>query len=111
MLVDEAQQVYRHFENDPPYIRMVKRDTAPWCSDQMIKTYLEQLLILICRRDDNVGFSQRAVSPTRINQGPLLAQRVHLLFQGGIEAQNHSPREIPSTYAASCSIPSDQTGT
>lgn len=75
LLVDEAQQVYRHFENDPPYIRMVKRDTAPWCSDQMIKTYLEQLLILICRRDDNVGFSQRAVSPTRINQGPLLAQR------------------------------------
>jgi len=76
LLVDEAQQVYKHFENDPPYIRMVKRDTAPWYSDQMIKTYLEQLFILICRRDDNIGFSQRTVSPKRTNQGPLLAQRV-----------------------------------
>lgn len=75
LLVDEAQQVYRHFENDPPYIRMVKRDMAPWYSDQMIKTYLEQLFILICRRDDNIGFSQREVSPMRTNQGPLLAQR------------------------------------
>ncbi len=75
LLVDEAQQVYQHFENDPPYIRMVKRDTAPWYSDQMIKTYLEQLFILICRRDDNIGFPQRAVSPKRTNQGPLLAQR------------------------------------
>ena len=74
-LVDEAQQVYKHFENDPPYIRMVKRDSAPWASDQMVKSYLEQFFILICRRDDTVGFSQRAISANRPNQGPVLAQR------------------------------------
>ena len=74
-LVDEAQQVYAHFENDPPYIRMVKLDSAPWACDQMIKSYLEQLFILICRRDDNIGFSQRAISANRPNQGPVLAQR------------------------------------
>jgi len=73
--VDEAQQVYKHFENDPPYIRMVKRDSAPWASDQMVKSYLEQFFILICRRDDTVGFSQRAISANRPNQGPVLAQR------------------------------------
>ena len=75
LLVDEAQQVYKHFENDPPYIRMVKRDAAPWASDQMVKNYLELLFILICRRDDNIGFSQRAISASRPNQGPVLAQR------------------------------------
>lgn len=74
-LVDEAQQVYVHFENDPPYIRMVKRDSAPWACDQMIKNYLEQLFILICRRGDNIGFSQRAIPANRPNQGPILAQR------------------------------------
>lgn len=75
LLVDEAQQVFTHFENDPPYIRMAKLDSAPWACDQMIKNYLEQLFILICRRDDNVGFSQRAISANRPNQGPVLAQR------------------------------------
>ncbi|MBE6947267.1 MAG: helix-turn-helix domain-containing protein [Ruminococcaceae bacterium] len=74
-LVDEAQQVYMHFENDPPYIRMVKLDSAPWACDQMIKNYLEQLLIMICRRDDNIGFSQRAIAGDHLNQGPVLAQR------------------------------------
>ena len=29
LLVREAQQVYAHFENDPPHIRMVKLDNAP----------------------------------------------------------------------------------
>ena len=88
LLVDEAQQVYKHFENDPPYIRMVNRDHAPWSSDQMINSYLEQLFILICRRDDNIRFSQRAVSANRTNQGPLLAQRakdyLHEHFQDHI---------------------------
>jgi AraC-like DNA-binding protein len=75
LLVKEAQMVYAHFENDPPYIRMVKLEDAPWGSDQIIKNYLEQLFIYICRRDDNIGFSQRAISANRPNQGPVLAQR------------------------------------
>ncbi len=75
MLVNEAQQVYQHFEGNPPYINMHKLDSAPWACDQMIKNYLEQLFIYICRRDDNVGFSQRAVAANRPYQGLVLAQR------------------------------------
>ena len=86
-LVDEAQQVYAHFENDPPYIRMDKLDSAPWGSDQMIKNYLEQLFILICRRDDNVGFSQRAIPANRLNQGPVLAQRAKDYLQEHYQEQ------------------------
>ncbi len=75
MLVNEAQHVYRYFENDPPNVNMCKLDSAPWACDQLIKNYLEQLFIYICRRDDNIGFSQRAISANRPNQGLVLAQR------------------------------------
>ena len=95
-LVDEAQLVYKHFENDPPYIRMVKVDTPPWACDQMIKTQLEQLLILICRRDDNVGFSQRAVPANRLNQGPVLAQRA----KDYLQAHYAEPITLDSLAAA-----------
>ena len=42
---------------------------------QLIKLYLEQLVICICRRDDNVRFSQRAITSTQFHQHLLLAQQ------------------------------------
>lgn len=53
---------------------MDKLANAPWASDQLIKNYLEQLFIYICRRDDNVGFTERAISPSRPYQALVLAQ-------------------------------------
>ena len=73
-LIDEAQQAYQYFENDPPQVDLRKKPTAPWGSDQIVKLYLEQLLIWICRRDDNLRFSQRAVTSTQFHQHLLLAQ-------------------------------------
>ena len=55
---------------------MRKKENAPWGADQLIKTYLEQLLIHICRRDDNVRFAQRAVSGNSTARGLILAQRI-----------------------------------
>ena len=74
-LMDEAQQAYQYFENDPALINLRKKPTAPWGSDQLIKLYLEQLFICICRRDDNVRFSQRAITSTQFHQHLLLAQQ------------------------------------
>lgn len=74
-LMDEAQQAYQYFENDPPHVNLRKKPTAPWGSDQLIKLYLEQLLICICRRDDNLCFSQRAVTSTQFHRHLLLAQQ------------------------------------
>jgi AraC-like DNA-binding protein len=76
MLINESQQVYRYFDNIAPRINMEKKPDAPWGSDQLIKTYLEQLFIHICRRDDNVKFAQRAVSSRSPSHGPVLAQRI-----------------------------------
>ena len=76
LLIKEAQQVYQFFDNIAPRINMQKKNTAPWGADQLIKTYLEQFFILICRRDDNVDFAQRAVNNTPSGQNILLAQRI-----------------------------------
>ena len=76
MLIQESQQVYQYFENVAPNINMTKKANVPWASDQLIKTYLEQLFIHICRRDDNVEFSQRAVPVNSTARGLVLAQRI-----------------------------------
>ena len=75
MLINESQQVYQFFDNVAPRIDMRKKENAPWGADQLIKTYLEQLFIHICRRDDNVEFSQRAVSRNSAH-GLVFAQRI-----------------------------------
>ena len=74
-LMEEAQQAYQYFENDPALVNLRKKPTAPWGSDQLIKLYLEQFLICICRRGDNVRFSQRAVTSSQLHQYLLLAQQ------------------------------------
>lgn len=76
LLVNESQQVYQFFDDVAPRINMQKKDNAPFGSDQLIKTYLEQLFIHICRRDDNVEFAQRAVSANSSARGLVLAQRI-----------------------------------
>ena len=81
MLVDESQQVYQHFDNIAPKINMQTREDAPLGGEQLIKNYLEQLLIYICRRDDNVKFSQRAVSARSSTQGLILSQRIQDYLQ------------------------------
>ena len=81
MLVDESQQVYQHFDNIAPHINMQIREDAPLGGEQLIKNYLEQLLIHICRRDDNVKFSQRAVSARSTAHSMILAQRIQDYLQ------------------------------
>ena len=81
MLVDESQLVYQHFDNIAPHINMQIREDAPLGGEQLIKNYLEQLLIHICRRDDNVKFSQRAVSARSTAHSMILAQRIQDYLQ------------------------------
>ena len=76
LLVDEAQQVFSHFEGDPPLVNLEKKDTAPWGCDQLIKTYLEQLLIFICRREQNIDFTQRTFTTNNVRQGYILSQYI-----------------------------------
>lgn len=81
LLVKEAGDVYQHFENAPPHINLGKKEDAPWGCDQMIKTYLEQFFIYVCRRDDNIRLSQRAVSTGHSRQTMVLAQQVQVYLE------------------------------
>ena len=48
-IIREAEQTYIIPKNDPSLKRLVKKEAAPLGGEQLIKTYLEQLLILLVR--------------------------------------------------------------
>ena len=75
LLIEEAQQVFVYFENEPAMVDLSKKDTAPFGCDHLIKTYLEQFLIYVCRRDDNILFNQRAVLAEPLHQNLVIAQQ------------------------------------
>lgn len=85
LLVDEAQSTYQYFENDPPKTNLSKKDPAPWGSDHMIKTYLEQLLIYICRREDSIQLSQRAVPTGKSQHSLILAQQAREYLENNFQ--------------------------
>lgn len=74
-LVSEAALAYQYFENDPACINLRKKDTAPFGSDQMIKSYIEQLLIMICRPEtEHVSAKPYAVMSTQLCRHKQIAQ-------------------------------------
>ncbi|MBO7762224.1 MAG: AraC family transcriptional regulator [Clostridia bacterium] len=52
-IIKEAQSTYRLPKNDPHLDRLSKRPDAPVGGEQLIKLYLEQLLILLIRKITN----------------------------------------------------------
>ena len=75
LLIEEAQQVFAFFENEPAMVDLSKKEAAPWGCDHLIKTYLEQFLIYVCRRDDSIMFDQRAVTSERLHHSLMIAQQ------------------------------------
>ncbi len=67
-IVKEAESSFQHFDNSPPLIDMRKREDAPFGSEQIICTNLEQLFILIYRRDDNIHMTDRSVPFKRLHR-------------------------------------------
>lgn len=49
-IIREAEATYEIPKNDPGLTRLVKRADAPIGGEQLIKTYLEQLLVLLLRK-------------------------------------------------------------
>ncbi len=75
-LIAEASLAYEYFENDPPHINLQKRDCAPWGSDHLIKTYMEQLFVYISRRGEEIQVSQRILSSNQQHQHLALTQQL-----------------------------------
>ncbi len=66
LLIAEAALSFAYFDNNPPRVNMRKKPSAPFASDQLIKTCLEQLFIFICRRNDNRAVEQSAVTSNQL---------------------------------------------
>ncbi|NLG53348.1 MAG: AraC family transcriptional regulator [Clostridiales bacterium] len=62
-VVREAKRVFTTLENTPPSIMLNLSPDAPFGSDQMIVSQIEQLLISIRRRGDSISTKQRTMAP------------------------------------------------
>ena len=68
-IIREAEETYVIPKNDPGLLRLERREGAPFGGEQLIKTYLEQLLIFLLRASAGNG---RGVYPQKENaQDPL----------------------------------------
>lgn len=75
-IAKEAEGAFEHFDQAPPIIDMQKKPDAPFGSDQLICTSLEQLFIHIYRRDDNIGFEDRSIPFKRLQHHEEFAVQV-----------------------------------
>lgn len=91
-LVKEAESSFEHFDQAPPHIDMRKRKNAPFGSEQIICNSLEQLFILIYRRNDNIHVTERSMPFKRLHRHEEFTQNVkdHLAkhYQEHITLQN-----------------------
>lgn len=75
LLIAEAALSFEYFDNAPPRVNLCKKPSAPFGSDQMIKTCLEQLFIFICRRNDNRAVEQSAVTSNQLCHHLMIVQQ------------------------------------
>lgn len=72
-LVDEAEKCFEYFENEPPKVSISKRPDAPFASEQLIKNYIETLLIYLTRSQTEITTSSREISSNSTRQHEKLA--------------------------------------
>ena len=76
LVIEDQQELETFLEENRAYWYYIDENLQQQLQGlSQIKLYLEQLFICICRRDDNVRFSQRAITSTQFHQHLLLAQQ------------------------------------
>lgn len=73
-IVKEAEKTYVFFENKPPVVRLIRRDDAPTGAEQLIRCELEQMLIYMLRRNENIPMKVRILSSNNANHNAMLSQ-------------------------------------
>ena len=75
-IAKEAECAFEYFDNVPSKIDMKKKQSAPFGCEQMICNSMEQLLISIYRRNDNIHMHERSVPFKRLHHQKELAMQV-----------------------------------
>jgi len=82
-IVVEAGATYEFFDNDPPYVKLIEKDNAPFGSEQIIKSQLELLLIYLFRQNSSTFTVSREISSNSMHQ------HEHLVAEAKQYMQNH----------------------
>lgn len=77
-IISEAERTYEIPKNDPDLRRLVRRQVAPIGGEQLIKTYLEQFLILLIR--NIVRQDEPCLFPSKESMETHLVSRVKALL-------------------------------
>ncbi len=73
-IVEEAASSYEYFDNDPPYVQLIKKESCPFCSEQIIKDQLQMLLIYIARKERYTDTVIRELSSNNMRQHEYLVE-------------------------------------
>ena len=121
-IIKEAESSFAHFDQAPPLIDMRKRENAPFGSEQIICNNLEQLFILIYRRDDNIHMADRSMPFKQLHQHEAFALSIreylnkhfheHITLQILADKHSISVSQLRHIYKEQlgCSIIADLTG-
>lgn len=60
-IISEARNAYANQLSDPYYPKLIRADTVPYGSEQLIKNYLEQFLIQLYRKNNIIEIEKRSV--------------------------------------------------
>lgn len=93
-IVDESEASYEYFDNDPPFVKLIKKDDSPFASEQVIKSQLELLLIYISRRNKSVPAKTREFSANNVHQ------HERLVADAKQYLQNHLHEKVSLTQVA-----------
>ena len=80
-VVKESELSYESFEKAPPNINMKKKTNAPYGSDQLLKTSLEQLIICIHRHDDSIGIRERCIRSNELQNHAAAVKQISTLLE------------------------------
>ncbi|MBR2571445.1 MAG: helix-turn-helix domain-containing protein [Clostridia bacterium] len=74
-IVKEAERTYVYFENNPPLVKLIRSDDAPVGAEQLIRSGMEQLLIHLLRRSENIPINARMLPSNSANHHAALTRR------------------------------------
>ncbi len=86
-VVKESEEVFEPIEKAPPVSGMIKKVTAPFGGEQIIRNDLEKLLITIYRRQDSIHIRQRGLRTNQQHSYTAVTESILGILEGNIQSK------------------------
>jgi AraC-like DNA-binding protein len=84
-VVKESGAAFEPIEKKPPISGMIKKSSAPFAAEQLIKCELEKLLICIFRRQDSIHIKQRSIKENQHQNCKKVAESIIEILEKNIQ--------------------------